>query len=1427
MTGRLTFSAPATLTVLAGNASLSSLEGAALGLAPGMALSGAGAADNVTLQVVAGNTGALLGVSAAGGATVSAQLNTLSLSGTQAQVNAALAGLELTEPGSVSADVLSFSATDTAAVAVAGGLAVNVVAAVGPAFVAPPQIVTLNANALSPLPGLVLADPIAAGLAAMGLGREETLSLTLSVAQGVLLLPGITALNGISASGLGSGTIVLSCTADEIGVLNSLLAGLEFAGPSIPGGQHLDYALWNASGVLPRVVTYGAIYLNTVGPAAGNGVYAAGAQTLITGGTMFSGTLSVAGTDTVLGMLAGGTIEIAPGAMLELPDDSMSLSGSSADFGSLTAQQLTLAGSLLVGGAASFANQVALLPGALLDIANGLTVYGTANNSFDVGLNLGAGAVVQGNGTITVGNFSQSGVVTGGTLEALGGATLELDASWITAGAVVEAAGGGVMVLGPVSPLYGIFNTTPLTIDSGVTLSFLGPGAQAITGGYADTLGGTGGAFVIAGPQYFSGTVTGFGVGDELIFPDLANMSIYNVGLNSFQMAGLNVFGGTETYTIHTSIANGLAPSAGLDAQGDQVVFMRSTLATVTQGAALSATPGTAQPLLGASVDLTGTGTLGLTITLSAQRGSLSSNGGAASSRITLTAANIAALNAEIQAVNYYGTGIPDSVVFSSNAGVLAGVQGGLIIGAGVAGTVSGYSGLGATAAEWVSFGLAVGLPVISQPLVAGGIQVSGAATFEDIISTRGYSGTGLLADAGGNAIFGATATVSLAGDVTLGDAAGAGTLTVLADHFTAAGNVTLAAAAAGVGSEAAVLGMMTVAGALDIGVAAAATLQVLGSLAGTAVTIGTSGTVEALGTAQLGLGTVTNGGNFLAAGAAVVHAAAYQGNGALELGGTATLSITGLALASNGGGPVPSISIGAGAVLEAGSMALGNGDVALAGLITTPGTILLGSINLSGGTVVAPAILAGGTVAGFGVLASPSLTNTGLLEAVGGRLLLTGSLNNAALAEVASGAVLEIGGTAGGAAVTFAGAGGALVLDDARAGNFSVAQMQAGDVVDLVGVAPGLVSLGGGGAGWILDSQGTAMVQFAVQAPGTLQPNISVTSDGAGGALLTIGGVMPCFARGTGILSPHGYRPVESLRPNDPVITANGERRPVRWIGWRTLDLGPDAARQARPILVLPHAFGPGRPSRMLRLSPSHCVLADGVLIPITHLVNGATVRREAAAQAVTYFHVELDRHDILLAEGLECESYFDDGNRAAMYQELGRRCPARRAVAPVVTSGARLAAVRRTLHERALAAGFAAQFWPVLRAVAAGMTVLPAILPAKAGRVARFSFNAPVKDMVLLAATSCPADTDPGSEDRRELGVCLGAMRGVRFGAGWQVPAAGDAGTWMSARAELGFTRARREISLPLAAVAQSWRRGPAFGGVEGTVDGARGGG
>jgi hypothetical protein len=82
-------------------------------------------------------------------------------------------------------------------------------------------------------------------------------------------------------------------------------------------------------------------------------------------------------------------------------------------------------------------------------------------------------------------------------------------------------------------------------------------------------------------------------------------------------------------------------------------------------------------------------------------------------------------------------------------------------------------------------------------------------------------------------------------------------------------------------------------------------------------------------------------------------------------------------------------------------------------------------------------------------------------------------------------------------------------------------------------------------------------------------------------------------------------------------------------------------------PVRVTSHAFGPNRPCRDLYLSPDHAIHVGDVLIPVKHLLNGSTVA-QVQRDSVTYYHVELTRHSVLLAEGLPAESYLDTGDRS-----------------------------------------------------------------------------------------------------------------------------------------------------------------------------------
>ncbi|WP_245442943.1 Hint domain-containing protein [Methylobacterium terrae] len=144
------------------------------------------------------------------------------------------------------------------------------------------------------------------------------------------------------------------------------------------------------------------------------------------------------------------------------------------------------------------------------------------------------------------------------------------------------------------------------------------------------------------------------------------------------------------------------------------------------------------------------------------------------------------------------------------------------------------------------------------------------------------------------------------------------------------------------------------------------------------------------------------------------------------------------------------------------------------------------------------------------------------------------------------------------------------------------------------------------------------------------------------------------CFTTGTLIRTARGEVAVEDLRVGDRAVTASGALRPIVWIGHRAIAAaGPLLPHDQQPVRIRAGAFGAGLPARDLRLSPGHPVLVGaeagnegGHLVPVMCLINGTTIAREPVA-AVTYWHVELDSHDILLAEGLPAESYLDWGDR------------------------------------------------------------------------------------------------------------------------------------------------------------------------------------
>lgn len=151
------------------------------------------------------------------------------------------------------------------------------------------------------------------------------------------------------------------------------------------------------------------------------------------------------------------------------------------------------------------------------------------------------------------------------------------------------------------------------------------------------------------------------------------------------------------------------------------------------------------------------------------------------------------------------------------------------------------------------------------------------------------------------------------------------------------------------------------------------------------------------------------------------------------------------------------------------------------------------------------------------------------------------------------------------------------------------------------------------------------------------------------------------CFVGGTLIDTPAGERAVETLRIGDDILSADGRVVAVRWIGRqvahpRVPSASPNANRL--PVRVAANALGAGLPRRDLLLSADHALVVDGLLVNAGALVNGTTITTpdaQALPEQFTYYHIETEAHDEILAEGVPAETFIDYAGRRAFdnYQE------------------------------------------------------------------------------------------------------------------------------------------------------------------------------
>ena len=125
---------------------------------------------------------------------------------------------------------------------------------------------------------------------------------------------------------------------------------------------------------------------------------------------------------------------------------------------------------------------------------------------------------------------------------------------------------------------------------------------------------------------------------------------------------------------------------------------------------------------------------------------------------------------------------------------------------------------------------------------------------------------------------------------------------------------------------------------------------------------------------------------------------------------------------------------------------------------------------------------------------------------------------------------------------------------------------------------------------------------------------------------------------------------------------TRFGGLRPVQWIGRypiRRSDPTKPWVKDALPVRIARSALAPDVPHSDLYVTRGHSLLIDGVLVPAEMLINGTTITRYEAREydELEFFHIKLESHDVIYAEGAPAETLADVNESAVNFADYFRR--------------------------------------------------------------------------------------------------------------------------------------------------------------------------
>ena len=667
--------------------------------------------------------------------------------------------------------------------------------------------------------------------------------------------------------------------------------------------------------------------------------------------------------------------------------------------------------------------------------------------------------------------------------------------------------------------------------------------------------------------------------------------------------------------------------------------------------------------------------------------------------------------------------------------------------------------------------------PIGSSATISSGVSSSGFTLLNgDVLSVFGTVSGTVVSSGGSELVYsGGTAsktTVSSGGTETLSGGTAVGTtLDNSGTEYVSLGGTTVSNTVSSGGSEQVFSGIasfttVSSGGAQDI-------LQAGGVASGTILSNGGQQLVYSGGTANRTL--VSGGSEFVFSGGTVTSTIVRNGGQEVVGNGGGAISVTisnGGYQYVSGGGTATRTTVSSGGYERVSNGTASETTVDTGGFqvissinATATGTILSGGTQsvLFGATVFSTVVSSGGFqyVYSSGTTVSTVVSSGGYEKVSGG---------------TASGTTVEYGGSAlvqflGSAVSATIGSGGFEIVSS---GTASFTSVTVGGAIQLANFAyfSGTETVSFTSSTDVLTVSSGGQVYTQTLA-GTYTGDTFALSGAGGQTLVTLDA--PCYCAGTPILTDSGERPVENLRIGDNVITLSGAARPIRWIGHRRLDIprhpSPD---HIRPVLIQAGAIADGMPRRPLRVSPDHALLIENDLIPARLLLNGASIQQDSQSRTVTYYHVELDTHDILLADGLPAESYLDTGNRglfenggvpAILHPDCnnGQQLRAGASCRPFLDKPAEVEPVWRRLAMRSIALGLALPTEPETTADAGvhldvdGARIDPVQVDAGCHVFLLPRTHGSVR---LMSRSVTPSSVRPWVEDRRRLGVMVSRM-------------------------------------------------------------------